>query len=259
MKTTVTALMACLLMLAGIDANAQRKKKSATNPDTKVLTLGGTYTRLEVSSAFEVIVSDTVKQPVATLPAHLHNNIEFEVENGKLSIRLKGRNSMKQRPRIVLPYNPQLTEVELSGASSFRTPMGLNGDIVKLDIDDASTFEGNITAAKKADIELAGASYFHGRVESGMVEYESKGASTALITGSAYIHLDLDMSQASKLDAKNLVARKVKGALTDASNALVQCTESLRVNITGASTLTYSGTPRDIDCPTDVLSRLRRK
>lgn len=258
MKTTVTALMACLLMLAGLDASAQRKKKSAANPNEKTIALSGSYTRLDVSSAFEVVVSDTVKQAVVTLPARLHDNVVMEIEKEKLTIRLKGHNKMKVTPRVVLPYNPRLAQVELSGASSFTTSTPLNADVVKIDIDGASHFKGDITA-KKVVLELAGASHLESRIESGMVDFDSKGASSALITGSAFIQLKLDMSGASRLDAKNFTTKKVKGEINGASIGLVHCTESLRVELNGASTLTYSGTPRDINCPTDVLSQLRRK
>ena len=260
MKTRIMMIAACVL-LAGfnLDANAQRKKKTASVAEQKGYAIANTYSKLEVSSAFEVTMSDTVKEVMVDIEGGRHENVAIELEKNTLKISLKGRNKLKRRPRVVLPYNARLAEVELSGASTFTTPLALKADVVKIDIDDASKFHGNIVASKKVEIELSGASHFHGKVESGLVEYESKGASTGLMTGSAYIQLKLDMSGASHLDAKNFTSKMVRGEVEGASTATVHCTESLRVNINGASTLTYSGTPRDINCPTDVLSRLRRK
>ncbi len=253
-------MAACLLMaVANPDAAAQRKKKTANKgPEERSYTLAGTYTRLDVSSAFDVVVSDTVKAVLVTLPAHLQENMVVEVQNDELTIRLQGQHRLKERPRVVLPYNPRLTKVELSGTSTFTTPKGLNGDNVKVDIGGASRFEGNLTG-KKVEIELSGASWFHGHVEAGIVEYDSRGASSALMTGSVFMTLDLDLSGSSGLDAKNFTAKKVRGEMSGASNVVVQCTESLRVNLTGASTLTYIGSPRDINCQTDALSRVIKK
>lgn len=247
----------CLLIAIGSpDANAQRKKKAtSSNPNTKAYTLQGQYTKLEVKSAFDVVVSDTVKTAIVTLPARLHDKVVLEIEDDELTIRLKGQHKLKERPQVILPYNARLSKVELSAASSFTTPMGLNNDEVKVDIGGASRFEGNLSG-KKVEIELSGTSWFHGKVEAGMLEYDSKGASQALITGSVFMTLDIEMSEASKLDAKNFTAKKVRGFLGGASSAVVQCTESLRVNLTNASTLTYIGTPREVNCPTDALSRV---
>ena len=236
MRTIVTLVAACLLMTVGsVDANAQRKKKTANHgPESRSYTISGTYTRLDVRSAVDVVVSDTVKAAVVTLPAHLHDKVVIEVEHDELTIRLQGQHRLKERPQVILPHNPRLTKVELSATSSFSTPLGLSGDVVKLDIGGASRFEGNLSG-KKVDIELSGASWFHGHVEAGMVEYDSKGASSALMTGSVFMTLDLDMSGASGLDAKNFSAKKVRGEMSGSSNVVVQCSESLRVNLTGAS------------------------
>ena len=260
MKTILTMVAACLMMaVVNPDATAQRKKKTVNKgPEERSYTLGASYTRLEVGSAFDVVVCDTVKTALVTLPTQLQDKIQIEVQNDELTIRLHGQHRLKERPRVVLPYNPRLTKVELSGSSTFTTSKGLNGDNVKVDIGGASRFEGNLTG-KKVEIELSGASWFHGHVEAGIVEYDSKGASSALMTGSVFMTLDLDLSGSSGLDAKNFTAKKVRGEMSGASNLVVQCTESLRVNLTGASTLNYIGLPREVNCQTDALSRIIKK
>ena len=260
MRTIVTLMAACLLMaVSNPEAAAQRKKKNASNsPESRSYTFSGNYTKLEVKSAFDVVVSDTVKAVIITLPGNLQDKVVVEIEDNELTIRLKGQHKLKERPRAVIPHNPRLSEVELSAASSFTTPLGLSGEAVKVDIGGASRFEGNLSG-KKVDIELTGASWFHGKVEAGMVEYDSKGASEGLMTGSVFMTLGLDMSEASKLDAKNFTARKVRGEMSGASRAVVHCTESLRTDLSGASTLIYSGTPREVNCQTDALSRVGKK
>ncbi len=260
MRTILTVMAACLLMAVGNpDAAAQRKKKTAkTGPESRTYALAGNYTRLEVKSALDVVVCDTVKAVTVTLPARVHDDMVVEIENDELTIRLRGQHRLKERPQVLLPHNPRLTRVELSGSASFTTPKGLSGDNVKVDAGGASRFEGNLTG-KKIDIELSGASWFHGHIEAGIVEYDSKGASSALMTGSAFMTLDVDLSGASTMDAKNFTAKKVRGEMSGASNLVVQCTESLRVNLSGASTLTYIGSPRDINCQTDALAKVVKK
>ena len=73
-------------------------------------------------------------------------------------------------------------------------------------------------------------------------------------TGAAQVHLsgkvdDLitDMTGASKLDAESLQTRTAEISSTGASKAEVTVSESLRVSITGAGKVVYSGNPPTVE------------
>jgi Putative auto-transporter adhesin, head GIN domain len=73
-------------------------------------------------------------------------------------------------------------------------------------------------------------------------------------TGAAKVHLDgsvddlvTDMTGASKLEADSLQTKTAEISSTGASHAEVAVSESLRVSITGAGKVTYSGNPPTIE------------
>lgn len=88
-----------------------------------------------------------------------------------------------------------------------------------------------------------------------LVAHEVKGASFAVQTsGAAGIvldgavdHLLADLTGASELKAKSLQAKVVEISTTGAGDAWVNATEKLRVAITGAGDVTYSGNPATIE------------
>jgi hypothetical protein len=73
-------------------------------------------------------------------------------------------------------------------------------------------------------------------------------------TGAAKVHLDgsvddlvTDMTGASKLEADSLQTKTAEISSTGASHAEVAVSESLKVSITGAGKVTYSGNPPTIE------------
>jgi hypothetical protein len=71
---------------------------------------------------------------------------------------------------------------------------------------------------------------------------QSSGAANIILDG-AVDHLLGDLTGASELKAKTLQAKVVEMTTTGASSAWVNATEKLRVAITGAGDVSYSGNP----------------
>lgn len=265
MKNIVIILMAAALF-AGCDININ------IHPDldkdngpavSRTFPLADSYRILEVSHAFDVTMCDTVSVPVVTLDSSLFDNLVFSVENRTLKIGFKpGSYNNIQVAHVLLPYNEQLRKVELSGASHFTSNHPLGNDLAKLELSGASAFNGDL-AAGKVEIELCGASEYSGSLNAGNVDLDFSGASTATITGTCSNMLEIDLSGASHLDARDLDAVHVKGELSGASSANVLCCESLRMDLGGASHLTYAtiadGCEPDVNCSTSGGSTVRSR
>lgn len=199
--------------------------------------IDGEYTALDISNAFQVTVSvgETEQAAVVTIGEKAHQYVQVEVKNGTLYIGMKKWNYMSNElPTVVLPASSAmaLEELRLSGASSFKGT--LFGDNPSMKVSGASRFDGTIAPnADNIEVELSGASY-------------------ATLNGFCDGELEIDISGASVLDGTSFPCAEINGEISGASHADVVCCESLKVDISGASELTYS-TPSDecnlkVDC-----------
>lgn len=211
---------ATLLTSCNITINTNDIDQDYGPVETRTYALDGTYHELEVSHAFDVTMCDTVSVPTITIAADLHDRVVFLIEDGTLKIKLKkGTTAHTSEASVLLPYNPSLCDIDLSGASSFTSSSPLLAKEISIDLTGASLFSGEIKQATK-------------------LELDASGASTAYLSGST-AELDIDLSGACHLDASNFDASNVEGDMSGASSANVLCCESLRMDVSGASHLSY--------------------
>ena len=262
MKNNIIALMAAA-MLAGCQININPDTTDFPPAETRTYPLSGIYKSLEVSSAFNVVMSDTATVATVTVNEGLHNKVIFTIENRTLKIGLKpGLRTVANELSVILPYNENLRKVELSGASRFTSNHPMGQDLANLELSGASEYIGDLDASK-IEIELSGASEYTGSVNAGDIDLEFSGASQASISGTCSNELEIDLGGASQLIAKDLDAHYVKGELSGASSADVLCCESIRVEVTGASRLKYNtiadGCDPIVDCHTSGGSTIMRR
>ena len=152
-------------------------QKFAGDPISKDFTVGS-YTELEVEDAFEVTVSDAVNVVTVTVGEKLMPKVVVEVVENTLKIHLKGINHSTYGSdlKVVIPYNADLTSVDLSGASEFHSEFGLEGQKVEIELSGASDFFCDIDA-DEVDIDLSGASNFYGDILADEIEMEVSGSS----------------------------------------------------------------------------------
>lgn len=262
MKTRIILLAAAMLLTS---CHIDIKPDTTNYPpaETRVYPLSGIYKSLEVSSAFNVVMSDTATVPTVTVNEGLHNKVIFTIKDRTLMIGLKaGLRTTANELSVILPYNEKLRKVELSGASRFVSNHPMGQDLAKLELSGASEYFGSLDASK-IEIELSGASVYYGSVNAGDIDLELSGASQASISGTCNNELEFDLSGASQLIAKDLDANYVKGELEGASSADVLCCESIRVELSGASRLKYStiadGCNPFVDCHTYGGSTILRR
>ena len=210
--------------------------------------INGEYTALDISNAFQVSVSvkETEQAAVVTIGEKAHKYVQLEVKNGTLYIGMKKWNFVSnEKPTVVLPASStmDLEELRLSGASSFNGT--LFGDNPSMKVSGASRFDGTI----------------HGNADN--LEVELSGASYAILNGFCDGELKIDISGASVLDGTSFPCAEINGEISGASHADVVCCESLKVDISGASELTYS-TPLGecdlkVDCECSGASSVRSR
>ena len=207
-------------------------------PATKNYLINGAYTKLDVSNAFEVTVSDQVTDVVVTVGDLAHERVVVKVVDGELQIGFKPNTNYSGKATAVIPA-AVLRKLDLSGASSFTGD--LRGDDV--------------------DIELSGASTYRGTVEATELDIDLSGASDAILSGACQTKMEIDLSGASTLKAANLSSMSVYGEMSGASDADVTVCSDLNVELSGASTLTYGTSSEDchpvVNCSTSGASTVQ--
>lgn len=255
-------------------------QKFAGNPITNDFSIEGSYTELEVHNAFDVTVSDAVDVVTITVGENVMPKVVVEVVDNTLKIYLKPEgNVYGGEMKAIIPYNANLTSVDLSGASEFRSEYGLNGEQVEVSLSGASDFYCNIDA-DEVDLDISGASNFYGDILADEADFDLSGSSD--IEGNvAATELDLDLEGAS--DAKllgqvaklkfnltgasniirqvvegryGLVCEQCEGEMSGASTAYIHCDGAIRVNLSGASDLHFTGDGNPADSSTSGGSNI---
>ena len=248
--------------------------KIAGDPVSKDFSIEGSYTELQVENGFDVTVSDAVNQITVTAGENVMPNVLVEKVGNKLRIHLKALTSAYGSDlKVVLPFNADLTNVDLSGASKFYSEYGLDGQKVDVDLSGASEFYSDLYA-DEADVELSGASEFFGDIDADDIDMDLSGASkiegyvTAIefdieMSGGSdatlegqVAELEINLSGASNIIEKvvenryALICDQCKGSMSGASSAYIHCDGSIKVSLSGGSELHYTGnaTTTGSDC-----------
>ena len=135
--------------------------------------------------------------------------------------------------KVLLPYNPDLNDVDLSGASDFHSTFAITG--------------------QKVELELSGASDFYGFVEADELELKISGSSNATIDG-VVGKLDMSISGSSDLKEKivgnhySLVCDQCKCSVSGSSDAYIHCDGSIKGGVSGSSELHYTGNASTSGC-----------
>ena len=254
-------------------------KKFAGDPIPKDFIIGGTYSELEVSNAFDVSVSDAVDVITVTAGENVMPKVVVEVVDNTLKIYCKPMSIQAGEMTVVLPYNANLTSVDLSGASEFHSEYALAGHKVEVELSGASKFYCDIDA-DEVDIDLSGASNFYGDIDADEIDMDLSGSSD--IEGNV-LATDLDLNLAGASDAKligqvsklnveltggsnivkqvvenkyGLVCDNCEGSMSGACNAYIHCDGNIRVTLSGASDLHFTGNAFTGDCTTSGASNI---
>jgi hypothetical protein len=111
-------------------------------------------------------------------------------------------------------------------------------------ISPSQTIKVTLSSAALKAVELTGGNNFKAsQVAGDSLKLEATGASNITVDGSV-TNLQAEFTGAGKLKAHSLQTHTATLTLTGASEAEVNVSDALKVNITGAGSLTYSGDPK---------------
>ncbi len=248
--------------------------KFAGEPVTKDFSISGAYNALEVEDAFNVTVSEEATQVTITAGEKVMPNVVVETVDSTLKIYLKGwHTNLGKEMTVILPYNFDLRSVDLSGASEFHSEYGLEGNKVEVELSGASDFYCDIDAdevdinlsgasnfigevlADEIEIDLTGSSNIKGYVEALDLDLELSGASDATLEGQVDM-LMINLSGASNIkktingNRYGFACDQCEGTITGASNVYIHCDGTIKVNLSGASDLHFTGDAFTGDCTT---------
>ena len=249
-------------------------QKFAGDPITKDFSISGAYNALEVEDAFDVTVSDLATQVTITAGENIMPNVVVETVDSTLIIYLKGwHTNLGKEMTVILPYNSDLRSVDLSGASEFHSEYGLEGNKVEVELSGASVFYCDVDAdevnislsgasdffgevlADEIEMDLTGSSNIKGYVEALDLDLELRGASDATLEGQVD-RLMINLSGASDIkktingNKYGFICDQCEGTMTGASNVYIHCNGTIKVNLSGASDLHFTGDAFTGDCTT---------
>ncbi len=109
------------------------------------------------------------------------------------------------------------------------------------------------------DLDISGATNaLVSNVKTDSLRLEASGASKISVNGEAN-SLESDASGASSIDAVNLKVEDAEVEASGASNTTVSATNKLKADASGASTIYYTGEPKNLSQKTSGASSIKRK
>ena len=179
------------------------------------------FTRVEVGWAFrvEIVQSDSYSVSI-TADENLFNFIQVSQEGETLKIGLT--QIMPFRTLKAEITMPDLYELSLSGATR-------------------GTVKG-FSSSHDFILDLSGASRLSGDITAGDAQFIASGASTIQLQGSAD-DMTVNASGASRVELASFPVNNAQVILSGASRGTVNLGGRLDADLSGASTLNYSGNP----------------
>ena len=212
------------LLAAGCTAAAGLKVVGSGKQVTVEKELSG-FSKIDASSAFQVKITQSEEYSVVlTVDEKVEPYLDVSVQGDTLRIGV--------RPGLTLagaafPLNavvsmPRLTGVALSGASGATV--------------------GGFKSADRLDADLSGASKLTGEIETGDVRFQVSGASGLTLSGKGQ-KMALEVSGAGQGNLEGFAVSDATVNLSGASRATVNVSGRLDAEVSGASTLRYTGSP----------------
>lgn len=191
---------------------------------------------------------------------------------------IKGDGTIKAEPRAIT----EITAIEASGAFEIQWTSGapaltvtadqnllphihteVSGETVKIFSDGSlaptKSMQVVVSSAALARLDLTGAVHVIAKkVAAPTFALATAGATTIEVDGSAS-ELTANLTGASRLMAAELKTKSARVTLTGASSAEVAVADALKVTITGAGSLTYSGEPKTVEQQVTGAGSIRHK
>jgi len=223
-------IVSCLFVtLISVSAFAQQSRNFSVSG----------FNRLAMGSAFKIDVKQGSKFSVTASGRDEDiEDLQANVSGGELKLGYKGNNWGKNRKTVsVSIVMPNLQGIDFSGASTANV----------------AKFSGT----KNMDIEISGASRVNMELSAQKVSMELSGASSLVLTGQCAI-LNGEVSGASTFKGRDFPAKEVNIDASGASSAAVVASNTVHAEASGASSIRYSGSAKDVHSSTSGASSIKR-
>lgn len=195
------------------------------------------FSILNASSAFQVefIYSDENKVSVE-IDEDVAKNLFVGNNGNTLIIKLKDCNYCKTHTLKAKVYGKSLSGVNISGASTFTSNHVFNDNNISIKTSGASKVSINVKT-----IEL---------------DINVTGASKITVNGKA-VKQTIEASGASSYNAEKCSSKNINAKASGASKIIIDCTDLLDADASGASSIRYLNKPKTIHQNTSGASSVR--
>lgn len=199
------------------------------------------FTSIEVGYAFEVDVTrgDTCGVTI-TLNENMFEYLDISQSGKTLIIRMKSSYTYHRTTRQASITLPELRSLELSGASRGEVSGFETTADMRFDVSGASNLALVDLKAGNTSIDVSGASRFTGSIEIMEGNFNVSGASTIELEGKG-TDVRMEISGASTARLEHFPVEIADTHVSGASNATIEVSDSLDIDVSGASRLYYNG------------------
>jgi hypothetical protein len=199
------------------------------------------FAYIEVSSAFEVQITASDSYSVAvTTYENIFNYMNVTQSGNTVKIGLKAGSYTTANPKATITM-PEIYGLNLSGASHGSVGGFKSTHDFTLENSGASSLDVNMDVGN-TNMGVSGASKVTGQLKTADSRMSLSGASRIELTGSAN-NVTLEVSGAGQANLPNFSIQNASANVSGASSATVNVTGKLDADVSGASTLNYSGNP----------------
>jgi hypothetical protein len=215
------------------------------------------FTKIEISHDFQYDISqaDNYSLTVST-HKNLVDSLDVSKSGHTLSIGFRPGAVAHSDARAIITL-PDLEILEVSGASKGKVRGFNSGNDFNLQVSGASQADIDLEAGN-TEIEISGASKVSGSLKAGETRINITGASHCDLEGVAE-RTRIEASGASGANLPDLLLQDTSVKLSGASNATINTTGKLDIEVSGASTLNYYGNPRMGNMDISGASQIHQK
>ena len=242
MKRGIMVILLVTACLVGTVSGCQLISVTGSGTlETIEMDLSG-FTSVTISHAFRVSISKSDSHFVSiTTDDNLFDYIDVKKSGSTLYIEMKTGSYVRTTQEAIVRM-PELGNISMSGATNADISGFQSSDSTKFSLSGASKL--NLVGVKTGNtrFNISGASQVSGEIDTGDIRLDLSGASTVELLGSA----DNSVVRASGASHVKLADYKVNDVdiqLDGASTGDITMEGKLDVSLSGASKLTYEGTP----------------
>ncbi len=198
------------------------------------------FTDVEITTFFKYEISRSASFGVKVSTfQNVIDQLDITQSGKNLSVRFKpGVFSTDATITITMP---ELNKLVVSGASRGSAKGFQSSNPIDLEVSGASQLDMDIMAGN-SEVVVSGASKVTGELKAGDTRIEVSGASGCDISGSAGLST-VEVSGASHFDSPDFQMQNTNITISGASRGAIYTKGTLNLEVTGASTLDYSGNP----------------